>query len=416
MSNNYYYEQDTEFVTGFAGSGKSTVLAKRANPLTLVLVPTHKAALVLQNKGIENVYTIHAVLKLVPSINENFRKKMKTRLKKVGTTDLSEITDVFIDEFSMIPLAIFDHLMSVLPEKAKVTIFGDPYQLPPVEGEPIDPWEPIEELNVQYRSKNLSGTNQFMAFMRAIRDDTKPPPFNPPITQNWEKLFDSNTDRILAFTNKRVIELNNKVSTSDSFNIDEVLTMNGIFVENILADFKPYIYPTCVEKGKLMEEGKLVKKANDTTQNIQRYNTQLGMYHQATIRLDDKEYLIYYDPDHYATEQRLKKDVEKYQKAVIEHHELGQDVNVPIWCKENRGKKFVMERGKAWSKYLAHTNYVFNLARPYATTVHKAQGSEFRAVFIDINNMKKAIQFGPNQYMRLMYVAISRAQEQVYYI
>ena len=76
MSNNPYYEQDTQFITGFAGAGKSTEIVKIATATTLVLVPTHKAAEVLIGKGLQNVYTIHSVLKLVPSINENFKNRM----------------------------------------------------------------------------------------------------------------------------------------------------------------------------------------------------------------------------------------------------------------------------------------------------------------------------------------------------
>lgn len=408
MSNNLYYEQDTQFVLGFAGSGKSTLLAERATPKTLVLVPTHRAAMVLQNKGLENVYTIHAVLKLVPTINDNFRKKLTTKLKRVGATDLSDITDIFIDEFSMIPLDILDLLMSVLPDKCKVTIFGDPYQLPPITGDKIEPWEPIEELTKQYRSQN---TAEFMAFMRSIRDNADAPPFNPPKDTEWIDNFNPDTDRLLAFTNKRVQELNAIVANSDGFNYGETLVMNGLFVELVVADFKPYIFPTCVVKGRLAEGTALIKKSTQTRKNIDKYNTQLGMYKQATIQIEEEQYLIYYDPDHYATAARLKLDVEKYQRAVIQHHNLSQDVNIPNWCRENRYKKFVMERGKAWSKYLAHTNYVFALSRPFATTIHKAQGSEFEQVFIDINDVKIAKQYNPEMYKRLMYVALSRARE-----
>ena len=53
----------------------------------------------------------------------------------------------------------------------------------------------------------------------------------------------------------------------------------------------------------------------------------------------------------------------------------------------------------------------------FASTVHKAQGSEFDAVFVDVNDIKKSIL--PNYYdtyARLMYVALSRAKKSVYII
>jgi len=57
---------------------------------------------------------------------------------------------------------------------------------------------------------------------------------------------------------------------------------------------------------------------------------------------------------------------------------------------------------------------VFNLARPYATTIHKAQGQEFSKVFIAQDDIAKALS--TDQYQRLMYVALSRAIDEVIFI
>lgn len=415
MSNNPYYEQDTEFVLGFAGSGKSTELVKRATQTTLVLVPTHKAADVLIGKGLTNVYTIHSVLKLVPSINENFKKKMTTKLRQVGATDLSKITDVFIDEFSMINEEILNMLMAVLPDKAKVTIFGDPYQLPPVTGEAINPWEPITELTTQYRSKNEYGTAKFMEFMLAIKNYRDNPSVPNTHDKDWVSKFDPDTDRILAFTNKRVVELNNMVGGTAEFETGDDLTMNGIpavYVDSTAG--RERLYPSCIAKGKLLPTDKLALATQKATADIEKWYTQLGMYQQTNIIVGDEEYLIYYDPNHYETETRLKKDVEKYQRLVITSNGLALTDNIPDFCRKNRGAPHVKERGKAWSKYLAHKGYVFNLARPYATTIHKAQGSEFSKVFIDHADIKKALS--TEQYQRLMYVALSRAINEIIFI
>ncbi len=409
---NEYYDQKTLFITGFAGSGKSTEIAAMAGPTTLILVPTHKAADVLIGKGLKNVYTIHSVLKLVPTINQNFRKKMQTKLHKVGATDLTKITSIIIDEFSMINEEILNLLMAVLPAKATVTIVGDPYQLPPISGDPIIPWEPILELSTQHRSKNVAGTNMFMGFMHAIRD-YKPSPNLSYVTHGTLDRFNPETDRILAFTNKRVVELNKLVSGQKEFQDNDELTVNGLpclyggCSENLL-------FPSCVAKGKLLPPTKLKSAADKCLHDIAKWHTNLGMYKRTTIQIDNQGYTIYYDPDHYSTEQRLKKDVEKYQGLVIKENNLSLSDNIPDWCRANRGGAYVMERGKAWSKYLSHKNYVFNLAYPFATTVHKAQGSEFSKVFIDQVDMSKALN--TEQYQRLMYVALSRAIDEVIFI
>jgi len=416
MSNNPFYEQDTLFITGFAGSGKSTELVKRATKKTLVLVPTHKAADVLIGKGLENVYTIHAVLKLVPSINENFKKKMTTKLKKVGATDLSTITDVFIDEFSMINEEILNMLMEVLPEKATVTIFGDPYQLPPITGEPIVPWEPIIELTTQHRAKNPEGVELFMGFKDAIEYyKSSPDVSNIPIELEWKKMFDPITDRILAFTNERVQALNQVVSGNKTFQDNDELLINGLYcVHTPDAECYDWLFPSCISKGKLLPDTKRESAVKKAQHDISKWNTNLGMYKTTVVELENKTYVGYYDPEHYKTEKRLKKDVEKFQQLVIVENKLSLATNIPDWCRQHRSAAYVVERGKAWSKYLAHKNYVFNLAYPFATTVHKAQGSEFSKVFIDVTDMRRALS--TEQYQRLMYVALSRAIDKIIFI
>jgi len=263
---------DFIFITG--NSGKSTKIVDIVDDNTLVLVPTHKAAQVLIDKEVKNVYTIHSVLKLVPSINENFKKKMTTRLKQLGSTDLSKIKKVVIDEFSMINEEILNTLMATLPEKADVYIVGDPYQLSPVTGEPIQPWEPIAELTTQYRSKNDDGTEMFMQFMYSIRDYARSPEYNFTPTEDWIQRFNPETDRILAFTNKKVVELNTMVGGTTTFNIGDELTMNGLPVTLSNSDYNQRIYPTCIAKGALMVDNKLEKASQTATRDIDKWNTQ----------------------------------------------------------------------------------------------------------------------------------------------
>ena len=235
-------------------------------------------------------------------------------------------------------------------------------------------------------------------------------------TKNWVKLFNPETDRILAFTNKRVIELNDMVEDGRPLYYNEPLLMNGIPCEMVTTDFNPRIYPSCVAKGQLLGGSKLIKKADEANRAIAKFNTNLGMYKQVSVLVDEESYLIYYDPNHYATEQRLKKDVEVKQREMIKLNGLGKDENIPNWCKSNRQAQGVRERGQAWSKYLAHKNYVFSLIRPHASTVHKAQGSEFSQVFVDVDDIHIAKSFSEDQYNRLMYVALSRAIDKVIYI
>ena len=419
------YDQEIRFVTGFAGSGKSTKLSKSATPKTLVLVPTHEAAKVLHSKGIK-AYTIHSVLSLVPTLNFDFRKGQRLQvLKKIGQTDLSTIEDVFIDEFSMISTEILDHLLEVLPPHCKVTVFGDPYQLPPVSGTPIEAdyyTEDIEDLTIQHRADNPHIVETFMRFKEYIRTGNSKISLvlNPSIKKGTLKDFNPETDRALAYTNSKVISINNAIAgilnMPKELSVDESIVINDIFATYKGNTKEEYItiYPNCISKGALQDETTLAKTIEKTKRDIEKYSTDLSMYETTTVSIDDEEYQIYYSADHYAEGLTLKKEVEKYQHLVADAHNLDKETQVSKWCSENRDAQYVKERGKAWSDYLKHQNLVFNFRRPFATTVHKAQGKEFSKVYIAQEDIKKSIR--PGYYMtyaRLMYVALSRAINEV---
>ncbi len=425
------FEQEIEFVVGFAGSGKSTELSKRANNTTLVVVPTHKAASVLMGKGVENVYTIHATLGLVPTLNQNYvpgKQKMQ-RLKRVGNTDLADISAIFIDEFGMIPQYIMDLLLEVLPDTTKVTVFGDPYQLPPVDGEPIDPLiytNNITELTTQYRAEAPEVVETFMRFMSYIKDGSEHNlKMNPAIKHGTLKGFNPMTDRVLAYTNARVASLNLEIAdilevSQEYYHNDDLIAnqINCLFKTELALseDSAEILFPNCISKGRLMDTQELIKQAKKTMRDIEKYNTLkfLCNYEECLIMIEDTTYAIYYDIDHYATQQRLKADIDQRQSFLYNNYTIPEDVTLKEWCYKNKSKEGVKERGQAWSHYIAHSSLVFNLQRPWATTVHKAQGSEFSTVYIAQEDIKKSIrQDYYMDYARLMYVALSRAIKEV---
>lgn len=78
-------------------------------------------------------------------------------------------------------------------------------------------------------------------------------------------------------------------------------------------------------------------------------------------------------------------------------------------------KAKIIKELKATKQYTAVRNIYdtwIDLRSPYASTVYKAQGSTYKKVFIDLNDIGKKCK-DPNQMARLLYVAVSRASEQV---
>lgn len=420
------YEQDIKFTTGFAGSGKSTVLAGQANENTLVLTPTHKARNVLEAKGVDNVFTIHAVLKLCPVLNQNFRKGQKLKaLKRIGGVELDDIDTVIIDEFSMINTSILDLLLELLPDHCDVHLFGDSYQLPPVDGEAIDPLDyadecDITELTVQHRAENLNVVNSFMRFMRYIKDGSEKDltlTNLPTITEEeLSEQFNPETERIIAYTNQRVIELNSLIETPDLNKGDNILIngLEAVVYAKGSEDSLTSIYPAMISKGKLSQD-----KRTEIEMNLTKYNGwgYVDPYDSLIVAIDGEFYNLKYDLEHYFNNKGYEEDVKDMQQLVIEKNGLDDSVNLPKWCKSHQDSVGVKRRGQAWQTYISHTSNIFDLRYPFATTVHKSQGQEFDTVYIDQNNMRKAVRNGYiENYARLMYVAISRSIKNCYII
>lgn len=427
----YNYEQHIKFTLGHAGTGKSTKLAEEANEKTIVLTPTHKAKDVLKAKGVANVFTIHAVLKLVPTLDQNFRQKGKMqKLVKLGAVDLSTIETVIIDEFSMIPTHIMDLLLELLPATAKVSVYGDPYQLPPVDGDKIDPEfyaREIEVLDVQYRAEAPEVVETFTRFVDFLEFGAKMDlTINPAIKKGSLKDFNPDTDRALAYTNKEVIAINTRIANlldlPSEISIGESVIINGIIGElveapifNPMTDERPplTIYPSCVSKGVIMEGQKLVDQVERVERDISKFRQAIPHGVKHYIRVEDEVYGFYGDINHYEHSKEFKNEVETSQLALIREFELPEDTNLKDWCRMNKNE-FTRARGKAWGAFIGHTNLSFDLRRPYATTVHKSQGSEFDTVYIAKDDIMKAIRNGYYEdYARLMYVALSRAIKKV---
>lgn len=133
-------------VAGYAGTGKTTVISKAARHILdmdpdkriLFCAPTGKAAQVMKSKlsclGKDStVGTIHsAIYTLDTKKNNGSREELvfKKKAQKVLPYDL-----IIVDEASMLTATVFHDILSY---SIPVIFVGDPGQLPPVEDKPVD--------------------------------------------------------------------------------------------------------------------------------------------------------------------------------------------------------------------------------------------------------------------------------------
>ena len=119
-------------IAGYAGTGKSTLVQFIINALNIssgdvcYIAYTGRAALILQEKGCENAMTAHRLLyyskeKPDGTFEHKPRKTLEYNYKLI-----------VVDEVSMLPDEMWKLLLS---HHVYVIALGDPFQLPPVDGE-----------------------------------------------------------------------------------------------------------------------------------------------------------------------------------------------------------------------------------------------------------------------------------------
>lgn len=131
-------------LAGCAGAGKTTLarlIAERIGADSVAFCAyTGKAANVLREKGCENSGTIHSwTYHLVEGEEPKFEINPDSKLKQMKL--------VIVDEYSMLPADIRKDLEGL---SRRVLYLGDPFQLPPVQGEcDLKPDFFIEEIHRQ---------------------------------------------------------------------------------------------------------------------------------------------------------------------------------------------------------------------------------------------------------------------------
>ena len=123
------------FITGKAGTGKSTLLQELKNSSSkelVVVAPTGVAALNIGGQ------TIHSFFKIKPT---GFIDKKQLKVSQESKKLFNKINTVIIDEISMVRADLMDAIDFILKQArqcsepfggAQIIMFGDLYQLPPV--------------------------------------------------------------------------------------------------------------------------------------------------------------------------------------------------------------------------------------------------------------------------------------------
>ena len=389
-------------ISGFAGSGKtflvqylvdiSDSMQKFCNALDdetpyrkmFFTATTNKAAGVLQNMLGQETSTIHSLLGL--KVKNNY----KTGAQELVPTDKEEnLTNsiVFIDEASMINR----ELLSIIRERAqkwtntKLVYIGDKYQLPPVMEDVCPVFDdgpntltlteiqrqvrghPIIQLSAQYRACLDNHELEWPPIIgdgnHIIHYEDKMEYFDV-IRNAYTRGHGRDDLKILAWSNPRVREYNNWIRRLEGRPVhyqpgELVITNKPLFLDKVIVA---------------------------QTDSIHRIDNVWS-----------------------ATQQGV-------QGHLISLEGTGGDFFQPWdWTEADKLAKQLAadaRNTRNWAPYFAIKEQWADLRPIHASTVHKAQGSTYREVFVDLNNIGRNNHW--REVARLVYVAITRASERVH--
>ena len=390
-------DQQYMVLKGFAGTGKTTVvaeliqwinqyneLAKALNTPTIkksLTATTNKAASVLANATTTRATTIHSLLGLSVRYEQG-KPVLYVRNSYVLNSDTPDI--VIIDEASYINEELLEYIQVHLKD-SKVLFIGDDTQLTPVgseettifnQGYPTleltelmrQPVGALQELCVELRKQVQSNEpftvnmdNQEIClvskeeFSQMIQDDMG--------RDDW-KPSDS---KVVCYTNTLALDVNNAVHThkhgSPKFTSGDVLICNSH------VNTSRQTIPT----DSLVK----IERVNDNqTLDVDIHKQTYMSINCCTYTINDEIFATAYDQNEV--------------KAAIKYAIQQRDWITLEWLR-------VM---------------FLDLRHSYACTVHKAQGSTYDTVYVDLDDLYKAIR-NKDMYNRLLYVAVSRAAKKV---
>lgn len=403
----YDYIESTDahvFVTGRAGTGKSTLLQyliDNTDKSVAVCAPTGVAALNVGGR------TIHSLFGFPFGIlgNLDLARHMSRRVREV----LRAIDMLVIDEVSMVNPDLLDAIDTQLRTArgkrsipfggVQVIMFGDPYQLPPItpkgeEGAYITEnyqsnwffharvWREADleryELIEIFRQKDL----RFKDILNAIRDGS--------CTQ--EMLDELNAKAVRPVTDDEILRLKTINETVDSHNRTKLAALTG----------KPRVYHADIPLGDL----------TDFRQAPAELKIELKPGAKVMfIKNDDSS--PFKDSDGRTTQRWVNGTIGKVVELKSDTHLVVEvdgenfDIGKAKWEKVTYEieEYFDDEQGKIREKLVSIPVAEFRqipLRLAWAVTVHKSQGQTYDEVAIDLGDRV----FAPGQ----AYVALSRVR------
>ena len=424
-------DNPTYILRGYAGTGKTTLVKSMVKALPLIgmkyvlLAPTGRAAKVLGSYTGKNASTIHRRIYQSVTFPDGSIRIVRGENKFTNTVFI-------VDEASMIGehkefggKSLLDDLLEYVfsGQHCRLLLIGDTAQLPPVEssGSPALDCDYLKsefpvtaatfELTEVKRQALESG---ILYNATKLRERLKLGDFDLPLfktegfhdtrriePETFEELlyntFSENVDNeavIVCKSNKRA-NLFNQAIRGRILNIEGELATG----DKLMVVKNNYHWTEGILEISFIANGDMAE-----IRKIKHFDEMYG-FHFADVELSFTDY-----PDAPNIEVKILLDTLHSNSASLteeENRRLFQAIEEDYMDIPNRRERYKEMRKNPWFNAL-------QVKFAYALTCHKTQGGQWNTVFIDSSfNQKENLEM---EDLRWMYTALTRAQQQVYFV
>lgn len=377
--------QDCLFITGRAGTGKSTLLQvfrQSSRKKVVVLAPTGVAALNVKGQ------TIHSFFGFPPRLIDPARDIKRKRFRKL----YENVETIVIDEISMVRADLLDHIDYFLrlnrddPRPfggVQMVFFGDLFQLPPVVSSPAEQqlFQSFYPSPFFFSAKVMEGLSfEMVELTQVYRQDNR---FFLRLLDaiRLNRLDEDDLENLNSRHHPRhipegsAITLSARNATVNAINRKQLDAINQpvkTYLATTKGKFPPNVYPTeAALQLKLGAQVMFIR--NDPDKNY--VNGTLGK----VVQLEHESITVLVQEE----EQERKVEVKRHEWEILKYK---LDAKQP--------DKIETETAGSFSQ--------FPLRLAWAVTIHKAQGKTFDRVIIDLG--RGAFAHGQT------YVALSRCR------
>jgi exodeoxyribonuclease-5 len=422
-------------ISGPAGTGKTEltrhIIERLEDYSIIVCAPTHKAVQVLQERLQECcvlITTCHQFLVGKPTYNSKGESKWKFKTETVEVPDL-----LIIDEVSMISEDVYKQFEWLLDHRhARVLTLGDRCQLPPVlEQETLFYTHSVQaELSQNMRNEQVRYNNLLNRLRQFICDPKSIPVFTLGQFLEWlagyTQVYSLQTGSIqLGNIPRSIIRSFQKLNGSTVMLAHRTNSRNNT-VQQLNQYIRTYIFKekaqdTFTEHEQVMFTDYFVTENEQTfytndRATVSKMTTCTKAFYAQTFLVYDIELECKRENVHvYYIHKTNAEAFGNYRKQI--YQEIEEQVErIEAICKKQCAPRCAVHRkeiDELWKAFHdAKKKVLCPIDYAYCLSIHKSQGSTYDNVYLFLSDFAWMIQTQKVEFLKLLYVGMSRARSQ----